>query len=70
MAYHKLAAVNSCTSRKRVVSTKATTEDVLEAELRLAGIVLSCAPKSEETWAHRSFFKPFYFMFVYDFTLN
>ncbi|KAG6544644.1 hypothetical protein Mapa_013949 [Marchantia paleacea] len=39
--------------RKRILSTKTTNEIVLFAELRMASIVLSCAPKSEETWAHR-----------------
>ncbi|KAL3678081.1 hypothetical protein R1sor_021037 [Riccia sorocarpa] len=39
--------------RKRLVSKRANDWDFLVAELRLAGVVLSCAHKSEETWAHR-----------------
>ncbi|BBN02459.1 protein prenyltransferase alpha subunit repeat containing protein 1 [Marchantia polymorpha subsp. ruderalis] len=39
--------------RKRILSTKTANEILLSAELRIASIVLSCAPKSEETWAHR-----------------
>jgi hypothetical protein len=30
-------------------------QEVLSRELHMAGVVLSCGPKSEETWAYRYF---------------
>ncbi|KAL2641865.1 hypothetical protein R1flu_009452 [Riccia fluitans] len=59
MSYSRALVLVNCdhatawNMRKRLLPKRAADGDVLVAELRLAGVVLSCAPKSEETWAHR-----------------
>lgn len=42
--------------RKRIILGRAANQDLLSRELHMAGVVLSCGPKSEETWAYRSHF--------------
>lgn len=39
--------------RKQILSSWEVNEEILRAELQLAGLVLSYGPKSEESWAYR-----------------
>jgi hypothetical protein len=41
--------------RKQIISSRAVNQELLSRELHIAGVVLSCGPKSEEAWAYRYF---------------
>ncbi|CAM6114677.1 unnamed protein product [Calypogeia fissa] len=59
MSYSRALVLINCdyasawSTRRRVILSRAVNHELLSEELRMAGVVLSCGPKSEETWAYR-----------------